>query len=82
MSVLVQGNTIVTEMFLRQAELWALRAWLSLEAGHIDRAREQARKALALGPGPKGGRKAPWFTFDRMALLVLDLIENRQEVDR
>ena len=35
----------------QQADLWALRAWLALEHGRIDRVGRCAEKALALG-GP------------------------------
>jgi hypothetical protein len=44
----VQGARLLSALLEREAEVWALRAWLALEHGRTDRAREYAGKVLSL----------------------------------
>jgi hypothetical protein len=66
---------VVEQMLRPQADLWAVRAWLSLEAGHIARAREQAVKAISLGGDAKGSRRFVRYQSHLLAALVLELTE-------
>lgn len=54
---LAEGNNFLVGVLQQRTNLWAVRAWLSLEAGQIERARAQAHKVhelTDLGPGPSG----------------------------
>jgi hypothetical protein len=64
------GTGILNQLQSRQADLWTLRAWLALEQGSTERAREQARKALALG-----GRRGANSVF--LADLIVELTEKQ-----
>jgi hypothetical protein len=68
-------DTVTGMMMQPHADLWAVRAWLSLEAGHTTRAREQAHKALELGGHWKGMYRQIRYPSHMLAVLVLMLTE-------
>jgi hypothetical protein len=74
---LSHGNDFLWTVLRKRGDLWAVRAWLSLEAGYTDRARDQARKALEQGYGP-----APRYYGQRLAAIVLELTESGRRASR
>jgi hypothetical protein len=78
-----QGARILSALLEREAEVWAVRAWLALEHGRTDRARRYAEKAVALADlGPEGPTlrriRAP-FRCLPLAEVCLRRLERRKE---
>lgn len=63
----------------RQADLWAIRAWLALESGRLDKAREYARQAVSLAEwtGPNAEKVSFPFRSRPLTELVFELAENK-----
>jgi hypothetical protein len=67
------GVNFVVDARRPQADVWAIRAWLSLEAGHTKRAREQAINGLAVGAQMGENRYRLLYESHAAVLRVLDL---------
>ncbi len=51
-AALYQAKVGTYQLLSREAELRVLRGWLALEAGHVDRARQELRQAMTLTSPP------------------------------
>jgi tetratricopeptide (TPR) repeat protein len=78
------GRRMLANVNQQRANLMSLRAWLSLESGHVDRAREQALQAITTGQGdaPKGFRLLMDFAGRPLAYLVLQRTESPRTAKR
>jgi hypothetical protein len=77
---LLQGTEAFNAALGHEAELWALRAWLALEHGRIDRARDHAGKAMKLadyGQAAPGIRHIAAFRCLPLTQLCLERIDRR-----
>jgi hypothetical protein len=68
-----EAGRFAAESLQPHADLWAVRAWLSLEAGHTSRARKQAEESLARGVRTIGRYRVPRYPSHLLAIRVLEL---------
>ncbi len=71
-----QYARILWGVYEQEANLWTLRAWLALEQGKLDKAREYAEKAVALAESPTDSSVVVLFQSRPLTELILDLLEN------
>lgn len=79
-ALLAQYNEFIWQVREQEADLWAVRGWLAVEAGRLDRARECASKALALaeiGKTADGKGVSVQFRSRPLTFLVQHLAENK-----
>jgi hypothetical protein len=77
---LLQGTEAFNAAIGHEADLWALRAWLALEHGRIDRARDHAGKVMKLadyGQAAPGIRHIAAFRCLPLTQLCLERIDRR-----
>jgi hypothetical protein len=74
-AALRQASQFLWQAAEQQAGLWAIRAWLSLESGRLDKAREYGGQARALAEWVGPGKETLSFPFRSRPLteLVLEL---------
>ncbi|MFO0841276.1 MAG: hypothetical protein U0797_02610 [Gemmataceae bacterium] len=79
----LRGAQLLWQVKDQEANLWAVRAWLALEVGHLADARDYAKRAIALSEwtAEKGERMAFGFRSRPLTELVLELAENRSPRD-
>lgn len=77
--VAMRGAQLLWQVKDQEASLWAVRAWLALEAGRVSEARDYARRVISMSEWntEKGVRVSVAFRARPLADLVLDLAEMR-----